>query len=245
MDEASATGMKIMRVFAWSGFVVIAGLVFAQGFVLGFVPPTSPAWSAQQISDLYANNSTRIQIGCVIQIVFWTLFTTWTIPIIILLRRIERRNYKLPLMTYASLVACGGGSAIFIMIPMSWAVIAFRAGTVNPEIMLVLNDWVWFLWLYTWPGFALWVFIIAAAILLDRTADPVYPRWMGFASLWTGILMIPAGAMGFFKTGPFAYNGIIAFWTPVVPYFSWMLTLTCLTIKAINTAERKGQPLWE
>lgn len=243
MEDRTIMGMKLMRIFTWTGIVLVTGLILAQGIILRFVPPTSPALSAQQISDLYANNSTRMQIGCLIQIVFWTFYTTWTIPITLFIRKIEIRTYKLPILTFASIVACGGGIITFFVIPMTWAVIAFRAGTISPDIVFVMNDWVWFVWLYAWPPFVLWLVVVAIAIFLDRSAEPIYPRWIAFAALWTGVLMVPAGFIGFFKTGPFAYNGVIGFFVPATAFFGWMLAITYLTFKAINDFERRGESL--
>ena len=36
-----------------------------------------------------------------------------------------------------------------------------------------------------------------------------------------------------FKTGPFAYNGILGFWSHVIAFFIWMVIMTLYTHKAI------------
>jgi hypothetical protein len=38
----------------------------------------------------------------------------------------------------------------------------------------------------------------------------------------------------FFKSGPFAYNGVIPWWIPTVMFFFWALAMTPLTIRAIR-----------
>ncbi|MCY1554822.1 hypothetical protein D9M68_914260 [compost metagenome] len=45
--------------------------------------------------------------------------------------------------------------------------------------------------------------------------------------------------IGFFKTGPFAYDGIISFWEAVVVFFGWILVMTITTFTAINNEERR------
>lgn len=38
----------------------------------------------------------------------------------------------------------------------------------------------------------------------------------------------------FFKTGPFAYNGVVGFWLPTVAFFAWVLVMTWLVITEVN-----------
>jgi hypothetical protein len=122
---------------------------------------------------------------------------------------------------------------------MTWAVIAFRAETLDPAIIQVMNDWVWFDWLYTWPSFSVWMFIIAAAIFMDKSLPTVYPRWVAYVNVWSGLLIFPAGLIGFFKTGPFTYSGIIGFWFDVTIFFGWMVVMTVMTFRVVNEQERR------
>ena len=38
----------------------------------------------------------------------------------------------------------------------------------------------------------------------------------------------------FFKVGPFAWNGLFAWYIPFTDFFAWFVVITVLTIKAIN-----------
>lgn len=122
---------------------------------------------------------------------------------------------------------------------MTWAVIAFRAESLPPIVIQVMNDWVWFDWLYTWPSFSAWMVIIAVAIFCDHNVPTIYPRWVGFFNLWCALLIFPAGLIGFFKTGPFAYNGFVSFWFAVFVFFGWMVTMTVVTIQTITAEDRR------
>jgi hypothetical protein len=55
---------------------------------------------------------------------------------------------------------------------------------------------------------------IAAGLvgLADKSATPVFPRWVSWWAIFTGLSFIPITAMPFFKTGPLAWNGLITFW---------------------------------
>lgn len=227
---------SLMRIFLWSGVAMVAALVLAQGLVMGFVPGPSPALGAEKIAQIFTERRDHILIGALIQIIFWTFYGTWSVAMVMLIRRMER---GMPALTYAALVNSGGAWVIVILIPMTWAATAFRAGEVSPDIIMVMNDWVWFLWLYTWPSFSVFMVIVAVAVFLDRSSPTVFPRWFAFYNLWSAILIFPAGMIGFFKTGPFAWDGLISFWFAVVVFFGWMVVSTMMMFRAVATIDRQ------
>jgi len=48
-----------------------------------------------------------------------------------------------------------------------------------------------------------------------------------------GVLFVPGGLLTFFKTGPFAWNGIFVWWVPFLVFFSWYLVMFVMLRKAI------------
>ena len=65
-----------------------------------------------------------------------------------------------------------------------------------------LNDMAWFIWVG-------WAYLPAAqtiavgiAILKDQRADPVFPRWLGYFSLWCSIFYLPGGLAVFVDLRP-------------------------------------------
>lgn len=226
----------ITRAFLWSGVAVIFALLFAQGYLMGFIPPPSPALPAADLAKIFIDNKTNIQIGTLIQCIFWSFWNTWAIAITMFIRRMEKGA---PILTYASIANIGGGYVFFILIPMTWAAIAFRAETLDPSIIQIMNDWVWFDWLFTWPPFAVWMVIIAVAVFNDHNPQRIFPRWVAYYNLWSAVLIFPAGLIAFFKTGPFAYDGFISFWFAVAVFFGWMVTMTIVTFRAVAVEERR------
>lgn len=226
----------VMRAFLWSGVVLVAALIVAQGLIMGFIPGPSPALSAEELKQIFVERKDSILLGALIQIICWSFYATWAIPIIMFIRKMER---GMPALTYASLVNVGGGWVFFILIPLTWAVIAFRADTLPPFVIQIMNDWVWFTWLFTWPSFSIWMVMIAVAIFYDHNVPGIYPRWVAFFNLWCGFLIFPAGLIAFFKTGPFAYDGIISFWFAVFVFFGWMVVMTVTTFQVITAEDRR------
>lgn len=115
---------------------------------------------------------------------------------------------------------------------------AFRAE--DPTVVQAFLDLGFFLFLYTWPPFAILMVIIAVAIFRDVNAVPAYPRWVAYYNLYAAIAMAPASFMGLFKSGPLAYNGVLAFWLVVLDFFTWMIVMSVLTFRAIANDERRS-----
>jgi hypothetical protein len=228
--------MTVMRAFVWSGVVLIVAMLVAQGWMMGFIPPPAPSLSAKELAQIFIERQDGIRLGTLIQCICWSFWNTWAIAITMFIRKMER---GMPVLTYASIANIGGGYVFFILIPMTWAVIAFRAESLDPATIQIMNDWVWFDFLFTWPPFALWMVIIAVAIFNDHNLPTVFPRWAAFFNLWCALLIFPAGLIVFFKTGPFAYNGLISFWFAFFVFFGWMVVMTVLTLKTITAEERR------
>ena len=98
-------------------------------------------------------------------------------------------------------------------------------------------DLAYFMPLFSWPIFSGWCFLIAVAVLTDDTGNPVYPRWVGYVNIWAGLLYIPGGIILFFKTGPFAWDGILGLYIPFIAFFLWILVMTWAMIRNINAGQ--------
>jgi hypothetical protein len=226
----------ITRVMAWSGVALVISLVVAQGVLMGFIPPPSPAHSAQQIAQLYIDRKLRIRVGTLIECVGFTFYLTWSMSIVFFMRRMER---GMPVLSYTAIANAGGGYVFFLLMPITWAALAFRPETLDPAFLQVANDYVWFVFILSWPPFAVFMILIAVAVLRDQNTIPIFPRWVGFLNLWTAVLIIPAGLVEFFKTGPFAYDGVISFWFVWIVFFGWIIGMTAITLRACTVEKRR------
>ena len=232
-----ATNTTVIRVLAYSGFALVISLLLTQGWLMGFIPPPSPALSAEQLAQIFIDRKTDIRIGALIQCICYTFYGTWGIAITMFIRKMER---GLPVLTYASIANVGGGYVFFLLMPITWATLAFRPELMDPRFLQIMNDWVWFVFLLSWPPFAIFMILIAVAIFCDHNRPTVFPRWVAFFNLWCAILIVPAALIEFFKQGPFAYDGIISFWFIYIVFFGWMMVMTVVTLRAA-TVEKLRQ----
>jgi hypothetical protein len=76
------------------------------------------------------------------------------------------------------------------------------------------------------------------AILCDTSTSPVFPRWSGYLGLLMGWIQVAASLLVYFKTGPFAWNGLVSWYIPLTDFFLWFVIMTVLTTKAINADHR-------
>lgn len=65
-----------------------------------------------------------------------------------------------------------------------------------------------------------------------------YPRWIGFVNFWIAILFLPGVLLPFFKSGPFAWNGLIGFWLVAFAFFGWIIMMWWSTVRAIKNSEK-------
>ena len=154
----------------------------------------------------------------------------------VFMRKMER---SLPVLTYTAIANVGGGYVFFLLMPITWAALAFRPEAIPPWFLQIMNDWVWFIFILSWPPFAIFMILIAVAIFCDHNRPTIFPRWVAFFNIWCAILIIPAALIEFFKTGPFAYDGEISFWFIYIVFFGWIMVMSVITLRAAKAEQIK------
>jgi hypothetical protein len=214
---------------AWCG--VPFAFVFMAGFQLiaGFVPPPAPSLDAAAISAMYQEGATAIRLGTLLMMGASGLICPFTVAIFLAMRRIPG---VAPALTYTQLVSGAIGVVFFVVPSLIWATCAFRPER-DPELLLLLNDFGWILFLMPFTTFVIQNFALGFAILGDAGARPIFARWVGYFTLWVAVLFLPGGLLVFFKSGPFAWNGLFAFWIPLVVFFGWYMVMVWALRRAI------------
>jgi hypothetical protein len=186
---------------------------------------------------MYRDNLDGIRAGMVFSLIAMALIVPWGAAVAARLRRTEGET---PVLTYIQIASAAIGTILALMCVVVWATAAFRPDEVLPQTTRMLNDMGWIFFVFTWPPFSIWCGTIALAIFADKDPVPVYPRWAAYQCLLCAFLFIPGSLIIFFKTGPFAFNGLIGLYVPFTAFFAWLITMTALTIKDIN---RERAPL--
>jgi hypothetical protein len=112
---------------------------------------------------------------------------------------------------YCYLTAAVSGATLFALSDIFYLVAAFRPDR-SPELVQLLNDMAWMIFIAPVGAFVAMNLLLAAAIYFDSGPNPVFPRWVGHYTVATALAMAPAVGAAIFKTGPLAWNGVVSFW---------------------------------
>ena len=215
---------------AWCGPVFL--VLFAIGLVplAGFLPPPGADDSAAQVVHLYSEHHTRLQAGLSLMLFSTAFIGPWVAVISAQMRRI--RLDGITTLVYGQLVT--GGAFIFVVVaPVITMIVASFRPERNPEITQALNDLAWIPFIMVFTTLMAQMLVVAAATLLDRSEE-VFPRWVGHVSAWGAVLLLPAVALPFSKTGPFAWQGIFQFWLAAALFFGWFAAVSVGLFQAIS-----------
>jgi hypothetical protein len=222
---------RVRQACIWSGLVLLAVFLPTFVWVCDLWPPTYPVWSAESVKGFFLQDTNVKRVGIAICLAVWSLMVPWGIALASFTARAER---GLPILGIVQVVGAASTMTVGELMFLLWGVNLFRPDELSADSMRMFNDLAWFIFVMFWAPGALWCFAVGISVLLDRSANPVFPRWVGYLNIWTGICFFPAALGLFFKEGPFAYNGAITVWLPAGIFFLWYLVMTSLMLRASN-----------
>ena len=220
---------KVQRVLIWTGPAMVLLWLGAFVFIAGFIPPSAPSDTATEVVLRYTRDHNAIKLGMVISMLGSALLVPWAVAISGQLRRIDGAKA----LADVQMVSCALLSLEFITPIGVWMAAAFRYDDRAPDVTQALHDLGWIL--FVTVIWSMWIQLLAigAAILIDRSPEPVLPRWLGYLQIWVAILVLPAGIVLFFKNGPFAWNGLVGIYMPLVAYVIWIIATTVVVDRAL------------
>jgi hypothetical protein len=215
---------------AHSGLVFAALMGLGIFGVAGWMPLIQPGMGAEDLQALVAQDRMRIRIGISIMAFSSALWWTFAAAISMQMKRIEGDSHPL---TYVQMGTASGTAMVVLLASYFWLAAAYRAETPASTLQL-FNDIAWLLFIGAYPAGFIQTLSIGLCILTNKTGQGVYPRWVGFANIWIAILFLPGALLPFFKSGPFAWNGIIGFWLVALCFFGWIVLMWWATVRAIK-----------
>jgi hypothetical protein len=219
-----------LMLLVWTGpvgivFVLLGWMVFA-----GFLPPPSPTITGAGLTELWSDHSNLKRAGMVLCIWGGSMYVPFTVAVGILLRRSQSEHAVLA----TTQTALGTfGTVFFTLNFVVLSAVAYRPD-LPPEVIQPLHDLGFIMTFSPVAPFTFQYFAIGLAILQDTSHRPLFARWVGYANLWVGLLLIPACAIPFFKTGPMAWNGVLAFWIPVAVFVAWFFIMFATMRRAVK-----------
>lgn len=223
------------RAILWWGIAMTITYALSLMFLLKQVPTKNPAWTAEQVADFYEANQTSIKWGAVIA--SWT--SAFMVPILtvvaVQIARVEIGGRKI--WSGLSLVSGALMSVFLVLPPLFYGVAAYTAPRKNPEVTALMHELAT-LTLVTTDQYYIFLWIAVTVICLRPATQLVkhnpFPRWWGWTSLWITV-MFEAGAIAFVpRHGPFAWDGLLVFWSPLSLFGVWITLQSWLIFRALR-----------
>jgi hypothetical protein len=232
--------LRLQRIAAWGGIAMLA-LFFAFFMLIAkLIPPLSPTSSAQQIADFLIANKLRVRVGLALSLLAACVALPFLSTICLRVRRVEGKWGVLSVtQVFAGVIFVPG--FLFPMMVLSAA--AFRPEQRDPEITQALNDVFWLMFVGIVGTLVVQALVLTTASFLDRTEPATFPRWFGYLNAWYALLALPGGAVMVFNDGPLAWNGVFAFWIPLVAFSVWMIAVTVVMLQSIGAQQAAERAL--
>lgn len=205
-----------IRVCAWSAPAALLCFLASLLLAMRFVPPLSPLLDAAEIATIYQQNSVGIRVGAVLMVAATMLLLPWTAAISAVL---EQAEHPLRALSKTQLISGVLAFSPLMFASFFFATAAFRADR-SIDLVYLTNDLGWIFLVMT-PGL-IQPLAIGLAIVLDSSREKLLPRWLGWFNLWIATLFAGGILIPLFKTGPFAWNGLFAFWIPAGLFSIWV-----------------------
>jgi hypothetical protein len=166
-----------------------------------------------------------------------TFYVTWTLGLFRILTRIEQGG---PLLSYLQLA----GGLLTSIVPMLaciiWLAAAFRPESQDPNNIRMLVDIGWMTMDIGFGVTILQYLGFGIVALRDPRPQPLFPKWVAWLGIWLGLEFIVELVMPYFRSGPFSWNGLFAYWVPFFGPFVWMAAVVVFMIRATRRLEAEG-----
>jgi hypothetical protein len=230
--------LKLQRIAAWGGIAMLALFFVFFMLIAKLIPPLSPTESAQQITDFLIANKLRVRVGLALSLLAACVALPFLATICLRVRRVEGTWGVLSVtQIFAGVIFVPG--FLFPMMVLSAA--AFRPEQRDPQITQALNDVFWLMFVGIVGTLIVQALVLTVASFVDQTDPRTFPRWFGYLNAWYALLALPGGAVMIFNEGPLAWNGVFAFWVPLVAFSAWMVAVTVVMHRSISAEQAVEQ----
>lgn len=223
---------RTQRLCVWATPVAFVLLCLAL-IVASWVPFPSPNHSAAYMGDYYRDHADSIRLGAVLLAAGAALLAPLAAVLAVQIKRIEGEFSPLAYLE----LGMGSASALAVSITaFFWWTAAFRPDR-DPVVTQSWHD-------AGWLCFTAVIFIamlqlgaVAVAIFTDKREKPLFPRWVGYFTVWAALLLLPSVMCLWFKTGPFAWSGIFTLYLAFVAVGAWFVVMIVQLLRVIKEQE--------
>lgn len=236
--SASRGEFGLWRLCLWTGPLFMAVFIVFWGVMGHNIPPWNGDLPAATIAEWFRSESNTIRLGMVVAMTTAPLYCVWGLGIGRVMSRVVPKDSLL-----IDLQVWGAGMTVIpILVTTSfWLAGAYRPDALPDTTLQMLYDMAWLLIDLAYFTTSIQLFAAGAAFLKDNRVQPLVPKWLAWYGIWVGFMFIAECLMPFFKTGPFARDGVLNFWIEFSIWFVWCPSLTLALLGAVRRIEIEEQ----
>lgn len=214
-------------------FYLLFGLIFV--YLGKLMPPPKPGLSQAQIVHFIMSNKHDMQVAWVLLALTLGTASLSSGLIVEQMKRMKGVSSAFAYTYLAVLAVAALPGCLFCGI--MFALAAFRPDR-DPELLVLLYDMGLLSFVGSLGCFVTQYMIFALAIFLDQRR--IFPRWLAYMSIWGVVTEFIAATIWTFRSGPYAWDGLVSFYLGTAIFLLWEICLVVYLYKAI-----KNQPVEE
>jgi hypothetical protein len=212
-------------------FYTVFGLIFV--LLARIMPPQSPTASVEDV--LGYMKAPKLPLGIALLALTLGIASLASGVIVVQMKRMEGVSPVLPYAYLTALAVAGVPGCLFPC--FVFALGAFRP-EYGPQVQEMLYDLGFLSFVGSLGCFVIQYLVFAIAIFLDRRM--IFPKWLGYLTIWALVTELVAMPIWITRTGPFAWDGLLSFWLGTAIFVGWEFSMCVCLYRAI-----KNQPLEE
>ena len=212
-------------------FYTLFGLIFV---LFGrIMPPPSPTASIEDVLEYM--QAPKLGVGMALLSLTLGLASLSSGVIVVQMKRMEGISPVLPYAYLTALAVAGVPGCLF-------PGFVFALGNFRPEYSAQIQQMLYDLGFLSFVGslgcFVIQYLVFAIAIFLDRRM--IFPKWLGYLTIWALVTELVAIPIWITRTGPFAWDGLLSLYLGTVLFVGWEFCMCVCLYRAI-----KNQPVEE
>lgn len=235
------SSLRAQKILIWwaLGFTVV--YFIAMAFCLHLLPTPPATWTAAQVARYYQEHSLAVRVGAMLSAWTSAFFVPWAVVLLIQMWRHEKLREPDGVPVWTILAGFAGAIAsVMIVMPPDILGAAAYAPDRAADVTAALHQFGILTWI-SGDQYANLLAIPIAIVCLMPNSVPhsPFPRWLGYLSILLAVGSEPAVFPFLTRTGPFAWNGVLGYWIPVLVFVVWFPPVCVLMYKSINAQMRE------
>jgi hypothetical protein len=210
------TKNNLMLGAAWSGPVfVLTYLIFWIGLGHNIPPPNFMAMTGTElVEQYYGLYQADIKLGMTGTTFVGMLYLAWSCALASIIR-----EYETDTSVFSNLELAGGLLTAWVLAfcPAIWLSCAVYAHVVDPDTILMVHSFTWFIFDMTYMITTLQLLGLGCFTIF-HTQQTAFPRWAGWAAIAVGVIFMPLTLIPYVSSGPFTVSGS---WNFYIVFGTW------------------------